>query len=343
MELIEQVREIGADQAQVADGSVREARMALSREVARAAAPRRRAGRRRWIGVGGLIAGAAVAAIVAGAVLGPPPGLVPDDGVPSAAAAQVLNEAAAAALHASDASLGPGQYLRIEDTRDYLVTDSAVRGEAVSGNAFRYVETDILYVPADRSGEWVYDFRTPTEITETWGADVDELVDSVMVGYDYRDTGIVRMPGGMRGEGESAYPLVPMLDRFDEMPREPAQLLAWFRDEGGAHSGAEGFGILNALYLNMPPADLRAALFQALALLPDYEVTQRDGSSATLSVSYEDSTAGAVLQQQFVIDTANGMITAMIAPSAEKPGSIVPEGEPGLVETFTVSVVDSAP
>ncbi|MFT4157795.1 MAG: hypothetical protein QM630_07705 [Microbacterium sp.] len=43
MELIEQVREIGADQAQVADGSVRTARMALSREVACGAAPQRRA------------------------------------------------------------------------------------------------------------------------------------------------------------------------------------------------------------------------------------------------------------------------------------------------------------
>ncbi|MGB4135845.1 MAG: hypothetical protein WA971_04740 [Microbacterium sp.] len=310
------------------------------KETAGRTAPKR--GPRRttfWAGagLGGLlVGGAAVAALVVGSVVAPP---VAPVAVADVKAAKVLNEAADAALASTSVVPADGQFLRIVDTRDYLVTDSVVRGEKVTKNAFRYQETDVLYVPADRSQDWVYDFSTPTKLTDWWGDDALGFEESVMAGYDYRETGIVRMPAGSR-DGENPY--FPYADSYDEMPRDPQGLLDWFQQDTGLGAEYAAKHILDALAMNLPPADLRAALLQALALIPGFTVMAQEGGHTTLSRTYQD-VEGRHLSQQFVIDTDTGMILSFTDLGQEEPGSVVPSGEPYLVETFSITVVDTAP
>ncbi len=97
MQLSERAREIGVRDSRVDETSVEFARQALARELARSGRTDqvRHSRRRTWtgLGVGGLVAGAAVTAIVVGSVLAPP--IAPD-----AAAADVLERAAAVTFDA---------------------------------------------------------------------------------------------------------------------------------------------------------------------------------------------------------------------------------------------------
>ena len=99
---------------------------------------------------------------------------------------------------------------------------------------------------------------------------------------------------------------------------------------------AAGLAILNALYQNLPPADLRAALLGALSLLPEISLVAEDGDLATIERTNADVT------QQFVVNTRTGMLVSVIDP-ARHPNEIVPDDQPDSIQTFQMSIVDSAP
>lgn len=356
MQLMEQVREIGIDESRVADDTVLAARWALTREMAGSARPERaRLSRRRtWagIGIGGLVAGAAVTAIVVGSVLAPP-------AAPDAAAAEVLERASAVTFDAQDTTLLPGQYLRIETVGEHLHFWKAQWADDDDENTFAFNasrdggdaavlerDTRVLYVPADRAGDWFYDWGS-FEVVDSFGSRGAEAAREWSSSPDsaIRERGTIEtLPAGeYLAVGGDEPPTPYLADRYrpyySEMPREPRDLLDWLRAQSGM-TGEEGDRWLVASLsdpsaINLMPADLRSAFFLAIALIPGFEVLADDGSSATLQYVVPGHRTTTI-----VIDTEEGLVSSI----SEKYGSGGPAGDMAdSTTTVHSSVVDSAP
>lgn len=339
MRLLDEVREFRADEAHVEAEHLSVAQHVLDIEIERAKPRQKRAKRRVGIGlglglgVGGLGAATlgtlAVVSIVAGSVVAPA-------GISSASAAEALEKASDAALaqvDAVDAQLAPGQYLRVETAMDQITTDGTASDEPATAGAFRRHAVEVVYVPADRTQDWIVETRTD-EITGVYGPEGEEFLQGVLAEPSTSENSVQAYPAGVRDYGDTSQPIDMYRDQYDEMPRDPAALLAWFEEQ--TPGGYAGLAILNALHQNLPPADVRAALLGALALLPEIALVAEDGDLATIERS------GADVMQQFVVNTRTGMIVSVIDP-ARHPNEIVPEGLPDGVMTFEMSIVDSAP
>ena len=337
MRLLDDVRELRSDEASVKAEHLDVARQVLQIEIERAkpspVRAKRRVGLRLGLGVGGLGAAAlgtfAVLSIVAGTVVAPP-------GVSSASAAEALERASEAALsqvNAVDAQLSPGQYLRVETTMDQITTDGTSTDEPAKTGAFRRHTVEVVYVPTDRTQDWIVETRAE-EVTDVYGPEGEEFLERVLAEPSTNEIAVRAYPAGVRTYGDESQPIDMYRDQYDEMPRDPDALLAWF--DAQTPDGYEGLAILNALYQNLPPADLRGALLGALSRLPEITLVAEDGELATIQRSNADAT------QQFVVNTRTGMLVSIIDP-ARHPNQIVPDGLPDNIQTFQMSVVDSAP
>ncbi|MDF2559182.1 MAG: hypothetical protein K0R99_628 [Microbacterium sp.] len=339
MQLLDEVRELRSDEAHVEAEHLSVAQRVLEIEIERSKPRPAKAKRRRrigWgvgLGVGGIGAAAlgtfAVLSIVAGSVVAPPT-------TSTAAAAEVLeraSEAALAQVGAVDAQLAPGQYLRVETVMDQVHTDGTAQDLPAETGAFRRHTVEVLYVPADRTQDWIVETRSD-EITGVYGPDGQAFLESVLAEPQFDEASVTAYPAGVRTYGEETQTIDQYRDQYDEMPRDPDALLAWF--ESQTPGGYAGLAILNALHQNLPPADLRAALLGALSRLPEISLVAEDGDLATI----ERNNAGG--DQQFVVDTRTGMLVSVIDPQRH-PNAIVPDGLPDGVQTFTTSIVDSAP
>ncbi|MGB3374398.1 MAG: hypothetical protein WBA87_04595 [Microbacterium sp.] len=355
MSLMERVRELGAEDAYIEAGTVAGARGVLMREIARIARPDavQRPRRRSLTGVGvwGLVAGAAVTAIVVGSVLAPT--------APDAAAADVLELAADVTITAVDTGLAPGQYLRIQEQGEHLqfwrsawsddhdeATVPFNVGRDGADAAVLVRGTHELFIPADRSGDWFYRGGS-AEVVKSFG---DRGVDAARdwASYDAEGTRgndvFERLPAGeFLAEGADTPPMPYLADNYRpyyaEMPREPAALLDWLLARSGM-SGPEADRWLVASLsdpsaINLMPADLRATFFRAIALLPGFEVDSRDGDLVGLRYG-----ASADRTTTIVIDTSKGFVES-IAEGFGAGG--LTDGVPEMVTRVTITVVDSAP
>lgn len=282
-------------------------------------------------GIGAAVLGTfAIISIVAGSVVAPA-------GTSSASAAEALEKASRAALaqvSAVDAQLAPGEYLRVETSLDQVTTDGSSSDEPARSGAFMLHSVEVVYVPADRSQDWIVETMAE-EVTDVYGPEGQKFADSVL-----REPGatteaqVSAYPAGVRTYGDVKQPIDTYRDQYNEMPRDPKALLSWF--QANTPDGYAGMAILNALYQNLPPADLRAALLGALSRLPEFTLLAEDGDLATIQRANAES------KQQFVINTRTGMLVSVIEP-ARHPNQIVPRGLPDQVTTFDMSVVDSTP
>lgn len=337
MRSFEDIRALRSDEATVEAGHLSVARNALEIEIERSK-PRPARAKHRFaltlgLGLGGLGAAAvgafAVVAMVAGSVVAPA-------GVSSASAAEVLeraSEAALAQVNAVDAQLAPGQYMRVETTIDQIATDGYAQDKPAETGAFQTRKVEIVYVPADRTDDWIVETRAD-EVTGVYGPDGEEFLQSVRAEPSGRGASVQAYPAGIRNFGDESQPIDMYRDQYDDMPRDPDALLAWFRAQTPA--GHAGLAILNALHQNLPPADLRAALLGALSLLPEFTLVSENGDLATIQRSNAETT------QQFVINISTGMLVSVIDP-ARHPNDVVPDGLPDSVQTFQMSIVNSAP
>lgn len=357
MDLIEQVREIGADEASISDASVNAARVALLRETALGSNPQRRPRSRRtrtWtgIGLGGLVAGTAVTAIVVGSIFAPP-------AMPNAAAAEALEETATMTVHAQDAMLLPGQYLRIETESEFLQFWRAEWADDGDENTFafnasrdnadavvRVRDTRVLYVPADRNADWFYDWGT-SEVVGSFGdegarAEAEWLSDPEMAP---REKGSVQpLPAGEFPAPDTDVPSTPYLadsyrPYYETMPREPHDLLDWLRAQSGMTGREADRWLVASLSepsrINLMPPDLRASFFRALALLPGFEVIAVDGNLTTLRYVVSDHRTTTI-----VLDTAKGFVQSISESyGADGLAGATPESSTGV----RISVVDTAP
>lgn len=287
-----------------------EARARLERHARAATAPPRRLQRG---GRFGLIlaagAAAAVAGIVATSVLTPGAWR----GSVQSAAAAVLNEAADA-IPTSDPVLGPGQYLLIETTTvESRTTDAAVLAAEVEQGrwvSFLASETHDRYVPADRSGEWVW-LRHPPEVFQTFGAASAEAAarwEAELAAAPYPDDELLRAAGGRFYGAEP----IPSASDLAELPRDPALLLERITEltRGGPYSpgGAALAFIAEQLRSGLVPADLRAAFYRAAAMIPGVTVTD-DGATLDgrtgVAIGRRESFDGVRLE--IIVDPQTGM------------------------------------
>lgn len=259
---------------------------------------------------------------------------------------------AAARASALDVFHGPaqGQYLKIErETNDLVLygatnPDSlfdASRADAVAAWTVRSHWT--IFVPADRSGEWIQEFANDSQFTAFYG-DAAEARAQEWLGSGSGQPFFQRTPGGL-GEPGPGEPSRASDAYYAEFPRDPAALLEWIRTTNGATDGSEQSvgtvteALLQELEYDTAPADLRAAMYEALALLPNATVAGVDGDITTISFS---ANAGRWVRKDISIDMTTGLVVGSSIRQDSGSG-IVPDDVPDISTKISVSVVDSAP
>ncbi|MDQ1130727.1 CU044_5270 family protein [Microbacterium sp. SORGH_AS_0888] len=298
--------------------------------------------RARWLGLGAL--GTAAAALTVTLVATNVLGVAGWRGGADAAAAAVLDKAALAAITSADPVLRPGQYLKIDTTAVYRYvgfrSDTDVDGQPVI--AYLTIERNQLYVPADRSLDWVW-VRGNTEPYETFSPEAAEVAQKryeQSIAEFGTGPDILRAPGGAF-YGNSSRP------DYAALPRDPQQLLNHIYDTtrgaGRSPDGEALVWIADILRSGTVPADLRAALYRAAAGIPGVEITEQtanlDGRTGVAigRVETVDDT-----RQDIIIDPSTG---ALIGERQVALGDTfgLPEGTPTGFTAVTTSVVDSAP
>lgn len=355
MRLMEQVREIGADEAQVGDAQLNTARQALLREIARSERKPARAGRAAWIGVSGSAAAAAVTVVIAANAMVPA----------ESAAAAVLQRAADVVVTGEAFDVPAGSYLRIARTAERVelwdadMPDETSRfnnGDPADAEAgLRVRETTDLYVPSDRSADWILE-SAPQELVASYGDQSDQAAaEFAELGEGFREEAQVTVaPGGAYpapgANGQAArLDYIDGRDGWEGQPLDPRELLSWLRASRGEapDSAAADSSIVESLTQDIadaaaPPAR-RAAWLRALAMLEGSSVESVAGDVTTIRFSW--STEWWDAWRLVEIDTARGVILGVTSSGALTEAEATVDGLPRWQsrETYSYDVVDSAP
>jgi RNA polymerase sigma-70 factor (ECF subfamily) len=342
------LRKMHSNVPEASDDALRRGRAALFNRINQTSLPAahrpKRKARARWAGAGiGLIG---VAALVVGLVVSNVFGVAGWRGSAEPAAAEVLHSAALASIQNSDPVLAPGQYL--------LVATTAVGGatmgisDSVSGS-FLYTSNESMYVPADRNDEWVrvwslikpYKTFGPTSeraAKEFWAGEVSGK------GADFK--GMMRARNGAFFSPED--PKSP--DRLAALPRDPSALLDHIHTltigQGSSPDGEALVWIADTLRSGVVPAELRAALYNAAAMIPGVEITEKqanlNGAATGIAIGRLETVNG--IRQDLIIDPNTGqligerqVLTRGYGPDYFPVGTVI-----GWT-AITTTVVDSAP
>lgn len=265
-------------------------------------APRRRA----WVvrGVSALAAGGLITGLVFSDVVG----LAGWRGGADAAAAAVLEQAAMAAVTFDDLVVGPGEYLFV-DTEGVSLADS--QGEDGFRVAYRFRERSQLYVPANRDDDWVW-VRPPSELVEVLTPGGEQTVDDYFTSIREEwgdEPERLRAPGGaFYGRASNS-----QWGDIDTMPRDPYRLLNHiYRVTLGAGPSPDGEALVfiaDTLRQGTTPADLRAALLRAAAMIPGVTVTDEEATlDGQLGVAIGRLETVNGLRQEIIVDRNTGRL-----------------------------------
>lgn len=251
----------------------------------------------------------------------------------TAEAVEALNGAAHQTISTSDPVLGAGQYLKIDTRAVY-----ADEGESGAGRLYWLESQDRqLYVPADRSGAWVMNFEAVRPVTY-FGEGTEAAVNEIEA----------RTPKGRTERGELRQVDAPWSDEeLAALPRDPGKLLATIRDQtqgtGNSADDQAMVWISDRLRVGIIPADLRAALYRAAALIPGVTLVDRqatlDGRTgiAIGRVDRSDNT-----RHEIIVDPGNGQFIGERVVDLDGYGTI-PPGTATAWTAVKTSVVDTAP
>lgn len=315
----------GADSGTMPDGGPRRRRVVARRAVLAAAAAA--------VLVGTLVAVDVVA-----------PGGKPGA---TAEAAEVLNNAAAATIKTSDPVVKPGQYLKVDTKAVYASSMTRANGTTVS-----WLETQDgqLYVPADKSGEWVWnrEARVPTTFFgEESKAEAQRYVSSMNGGAGPQLEGIIRGKAGAFYDSPQQILGLPLLEGIKALPREPRKLLDLIYkkngDKGQTPESEALVTIADSLRTGVIPADLRAAMYKAAALIPGVIVADKQATlDGRKGVALGILWAGGKARQDIIVDTETGMMIGERNVSLAALDGIPANTAFGWT-AVKISVVDSAP
>jgi hypothetical protein len=267
-------------------------------------------------------------------------------------AAAVLERAADVALKTSDPVVGPGQYLRITTIErnwmhpERLIEESeqppAVIDESLPIGSdgqpilFQDLRTQHMWVPYDRDGTWVFDEESHT--LRSLSVDGKKYT----AGEKYH---VWTSKGGTSTNWHS-YSKYQDADWYASLPRDPERLLEELLKDAHSYMPVEHYAALDeavtpVLTSGLAPADIRAALFRALADEPQVRivggVTHVDGKAAiALRMGYA---------QELLFDQTTGQYIGHQGRSTDFPtipGVVGPE-DPTSVTLVRTDVVDTAP
>lgn len=246
-------------------------------------------------------------------------GSTPAASTPPASAAAELRTAADLTARERDTPQRPGQYRYVAERSTDLADIDLSSGLI----AWRYDITSTTWVPYDQNGTWTQD-NTVSDPTQ-WlaGSAAQAAQHGISVHGHGKPVGRTTAPCGDFKAVNTGQPpscartrdwYQPTSAWLATMPRDPHQLLAMLR----SNPQQQGQGPVpdaqqpveraaRLLDSGLVPADLRAALYRALALLPNLAVTDRavtlDGR-AGLAIGVDDWMSD--LRQDIVIDPATG-------------------------------------
>ncbi|WZH38499.1 MAG: CU044_5270 family protein [Microbacterium enclense] len=348
MDDISLLNRVRADVPDRAPQDVIRGRAALLRAIDAPPAPAPvRHPRRRWIWVGSAAAAtcALTGVIVFGGAFGAPVGADP-------AAAAVLGTAATAARNVVDPVVGAGQYLEIRTDAVYAASGTTEAdaeearerdGTTEEGDVTSFLERDVsaLWVPADRSGEWI-EVRCARTPVQTFGPQSETFAAEMgIVGGDRRTV----FPGG---KTEYGAPITMFdADTAADLPRDPHRLLERIYEENGnagpSRDGEALVWLADRLRSGTVPADLRSAFYETAALIPGVTITEEqatlNGRTGT-AIGRDEGANG--FRQDIIIDPETG---AFIGERQVllRPGADMPAGTAIGSTSVTTTVVDAAP
>lgn len=358
MELMERVREIGAEAPTVTAAGLDGAREALLREIAREerrdAEPVRRR-RARWIGGSALAGGLAAAALVIGFVA------VPATAPTASAAARVLEKAAETAAETPETALAPGQYLRVATTFDQVQPWDADGDRTWFARAANVDDAEAvvvvrgvsaMYLPADRDGDWITE-RDYGHVAESFGPEAAAAVDVWMAtaGGDDGLNGARLYPGGAAIAGDGTTYYLDDRDVYADAPTDPQALLDWLRERASEPGNSESevnytvaAEMLGDIQLSsLAPAPVRGAMLRALSLVDGITVASVDGDVTTLDYRWQSDSG--IARMTFDLDTVRGLIIAVTnwGTTTDGLGSLDGSPEWRSRTMLDISVVDAAP
>lgn len=268
-------------------------------------APRRRV---RW-----LAAAAAVGVLTAGGLVASTVDLTGNGGS-SATAAEELIRAADLAARVVERPIAPGQYRYVRTRYEGITV------EIGSGKAWTTDMANEQWIPADRRDEWLLKF------------DINSV--EWLPGHEGEgapDAGSFKDGQEFRGKcGKYSYYAEGQPDRctagsfhnptpefIASLPKDPGELLAKLKEAGGTGDAGALMQAREALQSGEFPAEVRANIFRALALLPGLVVTDKranlDGKEGVaLGIKYFDDFT------EIIIDPANGDFIGGRATVAEE-------------------------
>jgi hypothetical protein len=246
--------------------------------------------------------------------------LLPGAQTPAASAASLtLRQAADATIHEQDQPLGPGQYRYIRS--DSWVTDAIV---TAGGHYLAYQAEDIteLWVPRAQAGIWL-ERITPTG-KRVWviGSEQAAAAAGVKPGdFGGQPRGDLTAPCGDFYPNNGARPSCadiatvagwqqPTQAWLATLPSDPQSMLARLRKDAPVNGRGDAelvVYVADALRSGLVPADVRALLYQALALLPDIKITQQVANLAGrtgVAMGIDDSESPT--RQEIIIDPVTG-------------------------------------
>lgn len=301
-----------------------------------------------------LLVSAAAALLVGGVVVGD----VVRPGGPGATAeaAEVLNSAAEATIRTSDPVVGPGQYLLVDTKAAYSYGNATVPGEYYT---WLVSQDKQLYVPADRSDEWILnqDPSVPIQFFDDTSRRFEEkqrleLEDhglGPVAAPPFAGIGpLMRAPeGNFYGAEQTIFNGMPLGGALDTAPRYPQTLLEFiYERNGGKGASAEEQAfktITEALGTGVIPADLRAALYEAAALMPGVTVLDRQATlDGRIGISIGMTQADHLARIEMIIDPDTGLLIGEREVLLEDRAGM-PAGATPVWTAITTSVVDTAP
>lgn len=364
MELSELVREIESSPDPTAPARIERSRAAV---LASIATPTTRRLRTRWVwggtaAAGTVTAGAIIATVVIAGTVSP---LAAEPA--SAAAVAVLNQAASLVVSEAEPVVGPGQYLRVRETYEVVSlwdADTDLSDPIAGFNTSTLTASEgavlaqgvrDLYVPSDRSDDWILDDRYANEVLDVFGDPAAlPAYERLIAAFPERDAdpgGIESLPAGLQtwdpDTAEDDQYWDPFRDDYADMPRDPQQLLNWYREHLSSSDDWYMFQAIGRyLSTDVMPADLRAASLRALGLLSGVDVAGANGAVTTLQMPVplsDGNEFGDLLISELDIDTSTGRIVGSRETYPHRSTEILPAGLPWVSWKIDVTVVDEAP
>jgi RNA polymerase sigma-70 factor (ECF subfamily) len=262
----------------------------------------------------------------------------------SAEAASLLRGAAQHAI-AKDPVVRPNQYRK--------VTTSAVwSGTAeIDGRLITWLDKEVIevWIPGDASREWVMrrSGRVPWRFFHP--GDEQAVRDAGLHLLEKPEPKVFRAKNGAFYGPVAADWTTPTPEFLAQLPRDPEQLLARiYRDSQGGGPSKDGEALVyiaDFLRWGTVPADLRAAVFQAAALIDGVEVIDRRANlegRVGVAVGRDESRSG--LRQEIIFDPGSGEFIGereVVLTDEALPG--VPAGTALGLTAVRTEVVDDTP